>query len=50
MFFTIAASLACVSVVLLPAAAEFRRLLDERDNPTRLLKVATRRSQAEPKR
>jgi hypothetical protein len=50
MFFTIAASVACVTVVLLPAAAEFRRMLDERDSPTRLLKVATRRSQVERKR
>ena len=45
---TIVASVACVSV-LLPAAAEFRRVLDEQHNPTRLLKVATRRSQVEHK-
>jgi hypothetical protein len=45
MFLTIAAVVACVSVAVLPAAAELRRMIDDRDNPTRLLKIPTRRSQ-----
>lgn len=39
MFITIAASIVCVSVVLLPAAAEIGRMLDERQaglHPLRL--------------
>jgi hypothetical protein len=47
MFLTIAAVVACVSVVVLPAVAELRRMIDDRDNPTRLLKIPTRRSQVE---
>lgn len=47
MLITIAATVACVSVAVLPVAAEIRRSLDDRDNPTRLLKVPTRRSQVE---
>jgi hypothetical protein len=47
MFLTIAASIACLSVAIFPAAAELRRLADERQNPTRLLKVATRRTQVQ---
>ncbi|MFO7561198.1 MAG: hypothetical protein R6X02_01040 [Enhygromyxa sp.] len=47
MLITIAASVACLSVAVLPAAAEIRRVLDERSNPTRLLKIPTRRSQVE---
>ena len=50
MFITIAATIACVSVVVLPAAAEIQRRLDERDNPTRLLKIPTRRAQVEATR
>jgi hypothetical protein len=50
MFITIAATVACVSVALLPAAAEIRRRIDERENPTRLLNIPTRRSQVEAKR
>jgi hypothetical protein len=47
MFITIVATVACVSVVLLPAVAEWRRMQDDRDNPTRLLKIPTRRAQVE---
>jgi hypothetical protein len=47
MFLTIAAVVACISVVVLPAAAELRRVIDDRENPTRLLKIPTRRSQVE---
>jgi hypothetical protein len=47
MFITIAATVACVSVAVLPAVAEVRRRLDERDNPTQLLKIPTRRAQVE---
>lgn len=47
MFITIVATVACVSVVLLPAIAELRRMQDERDNPTRLLKIPTRRAQVQ---
>ncbi|HLT39307.1 MAG TPA: hypothetical protein VK034_23650 [Enhygromyxa sp.] len=50
MLITIAATVACVSVAVLPAAAEIRRRLDERDNPTRLLKFPTRRGQVEATR
>jgi hypothetical protein len=50
MFITIAATVACVSVAVLPAAAEIRRRLDERDNPMRLLKIPTRRAQVESMR
>ncbi len=50
MFITIAATVACVSVAVLPAAAEIRRRLDERDNPTRLLEIPTRRAQVETTR
>ncbi|KIG13288.1 hypothetical protein DB30_00383 [Enhygromyxa salina] len=32
---------------MLPAAAELRRITDERDNPTRLLKIPTRRAHVE---
>ncbi len=45
MFITIAATVACVSVAVLPAIAEIRRMIADRDNPTRLLKIPTRRSQ-----
>lgn len=45
MFITIAAVVACVCVAVLPAAAELRRRIDDRDNPLRLLKIPTRRSQ-----
>jgi hypothetical protein len=47
MFLTIAAVVACISVAVLPAAAELRRMKDDRDNPTRLLKIPTRRAQVE---
>jgi hypothetical protein len=47
MFLTIAAVVACVCVAVLPAVAELRRMIDDRDNPTRLLKIPTRRSQVE---
>jgi hypothetical protein len=47
MFLTIAAVVACVSVVVLPAAAELRRMMDDRENPIRLLKIPTRRAQVE---
>lgn len=47
MFITIAATVACVSVAVLPAAAEIRRRIDERNNPTQLLKIPTRRSQVD---
>jgi hypothetical protein len=45
MFLTIAAVVACVCVAVLPAFAELSRMIDDRDNPTRLLKIPTRRSQ-----
>ncbi|WP_146661475.1 hypothetical protein [Enhygromyxa salina] len=47
MFITIAAVVICVCVAVLPAAAELRRITDERDNPTRLLKIPTRRAHVE---
>ncbi|PRQ02156.1 hypothetical protein ENSA5_26150 [Enhygromyxa salina] len=47
MFITIAAAVVCVSAAVLPAAAELRRMNDDRNNPTRLLQVPTRRSQVE---
>lgn len=50
MFITIAATVACVSVAVLPAAAEIRRRIDERNNPTRLLQIPTRRNQVEQAR
>ena len=50
MFITIAATVAVVSTVVLPAAAELSRIKDERDNPIRLLEVPTRRAQVEGKR
>ena len=50
MFITIAATVACVSVAVLPAAAEIRRRIDERNNPTQLLKIPTRRAQVETTR
>lgn len=43
MFITIAAAVTCVSAAVLPAAAEIRRMIDDRNNPTRLLAVPTRR-------
>lgn len=46
MLLTIAAAIACVSVAVLPVAAELRRLRDERDNPLRTLRVPTRRRKA----
>ena len=47
MFITVAAALTCVSVAVLPAAAEIRRMIDERNNPTRLLSIPTRRPKTE---
>lgn len=47
MLITIAATVACVSVAVLPAAAEIRRMMDERENPLRKLHIPTRRSQVE---
>lgn len=47
MFITIAATVTCISVAVLPAAAELRRMIDDSENPTRLLKIPTRRSQVE---
>jgi hypothetical protein len=47
MFLTIAAVVACICVAVLPAVAELRRMADDRDNPMRLLKIPTRRSQVE---
>ena len=49
MFITIAATVACVCVAVLPAVAEVKRVLDERDNPMRQLHVPTRRAQVEAK-
>ena len=43
MFITIAAAVTCVSAAVLPAAAELRRMIDDRNNSTRLLAVPTRR-------
>ena len=47
MFLTIAAVVICICVAVLPAAAEIRRITEESDNPTRLLKIPTRRAQVE---
>jgi len=47
MIITIAATVAVLSVAVLPAAAEIKRRLDERDNPMQLLKIPTRRNQIE---
>ncbi|PRP93665.1 hypothetical protein [Enhygromyxa salina] len=47
MFITIAAVVICICVAVLPAAAEIRRMTEESDNPTRLLKIPTRRAQVE---
>lgn len=47
MILTIAAVVACICVAVLPAVAELRRMVDDRDNPMRLLKIPTRRSQVE---
>lgn len=49
MLITIAATVTCICAVVLPAAAEMQRVLEDRDNPTRLLDVPTRRSQVEAK-
>lgn len=49
MFLTIAAVVACICVAVLPAVAELRRIVDDRENPMRLLKVPTRRSQVSPR-
>ena len=49
MFITIAASLTCICAALLPAAAEMRRVMDERENPIRKLAVPTRRTQVQGK-
>jgi len=43
MFITIAAAVTCVSAAVLPAAAELRRMLDERHSPARNLSIPTRR-------
>lgn len=47
MFITIAAAVTCVSAAVLPAAAEIVRMYDERNNPTRLLAVPTRRPKSD---
>lgn len=47
MLLLIAASVACVSVAVLPAAAELQRVIDERENPMRSLQIPTRRSQVQ---
>lgn len=47
MFITIAAAVTCVSAAVLPAAAEIVRIYDERNNPTRLLAVPTRRPKSD---
>lgn len=43
MLITIAAAVTCVSAAVLPVAAEISRMIDDRNNPTRLLAVPTRR-------
>jgi hypothetical protein len=50
MFLTIVAVIACVCFAVLPAAAELRRRIDDRENPIRLLKIPTRRAQVEARR
>lgn len=42
---TIIAAIVCATAVLLPGLAEWRRVQSDRNNPTRLLRVQTRRSQ-----
>lgn len=43
MLITIAATVACVSVALVPALAEVRRIIEDRERPEKLLNIATRR-------
>jgi hypothetical protein len=43
MLITIAATVAIVSVALVPALAEARRLIEDRERPDKLLNVPTRR-------
>jgi hypothetical protein len=43
MLITIAATVAVVSVALVPALAEVRRVIEDRERPDRLLNVPTRR-------
>jgi hypothetical protein len=44
--FTIFAAIFCTIAVLLPGLAELIRIQSDRNNPTRLLRVQTRRLQA----
>jgi hypothetical protein len=43
MLITIAATVACVSVALVPAIAEVRRVIEDRERPDKLLNIPTRR-------
>ena len=45
MFITIAATVTVVSAAVLPAVAEIKRVIDDNNNPVRLLAIPTRRSQ-----
>jgi hypothetical protein len=43
MLITIVATVACASVALVPAIAEVRRVLEDRERPESLLDIPTRR-------
>ncbi len=47
MLLTIIAATMCVSVALVPAIAEVRRMLEDRERPSKLLNVPTRRQKFE---
>lgn len=42
---TILAAVVCATAVILPSLAEWRRVQSDRINPTRLLRIQTRRTQ-----
>jgi hypothetical protein len=42
---TIFATIVCAAAILLPGLAEWSRIQSDRNNPTRLLRVQTRRNQ-----
>ena len=44
---TILAAIVCITVVVLPAAAEIARISAERSNPLRRLRIPTRRNHVE---
>lgn len=44
---TILAAIVCITVVVLPAAAELARISADRSNPLRRLRIPTRRNQVQ---